>query len=211
MNLHNVSMDISAVRKSQYPQANIPEIALAGRSNVGKSSLINKLLNRKSFARTSQSPGKTATINFYTIDKKINLVDLPGYGYAKVSTDEKKRWAVMIEEYLSDREQLVAVILLVDLRHKPTKDDIIMLNWIRENGFIPIIVATKHDKLKPSQVSGNIKDVRESLELKDDDLFIPFSAVSGIGRDELLDIIKECCEDAEGTEGNEGCHTTGEL
>ena len=202
MNIHNVSMDLSAVRKDQYPLENIPEIALAGRSNVGKSSLINMLLSRKSFARVSQTPGKTATINFYNIDGKINIVDLPGYGFAKVSKEEQKRWAAMIEEYLANREQLVAVIQLIDMRHKPTKDDVAMLEWIRGNGFSPIIVATKYDKLKPSQVAGNIEVIKEVLEIKEGDSFIPFSSVTGVGRDELLGIVKECCEDAEGTEGN---------
>ncbi len=211
MNIHNVSMNVSAVNKNQYPKTNIPEIALAGRSNVGKSSLINKLLNRKNFARVSQNPGKTASINFYNIDDKIHIVDLPGYGYAKVSMQEKKRWAAMIDEYLSVREQLVAIALLVDIRHKPTVDDITMLDWIRANGLKPIIVATKYDKLKPSQIEGNIELIKKTLDLKDDDAFIPFSSVTNVGREELLGIIKECCENAEGAERDEGHSAKREL
>ncbi len=200
MNINNVSMDISAVSKKQYPNTRMPEFALAGRSNVGKSSLINKVLNRKNFARVSQTPGKTATINFYNIDDKIHLVDLPGYGYAKVSDKERLKWANMIEEYLSEREQLVAVILLVDLRHKPTNDDITMMKWVKDSGFSPIVIGTKYDKLKPSRRDEHISLVKETLELTDEDVFIPFSAVTGFGRDDILEILEEACDYAESTQ-----------
>jgi GTP-binding protein len=199
VNINNVSMDISAVSEKQYPKTDMPEFALAGRSNVGKSSLINKVLNRKNFARVSQTPGKTATINFYNIDGKIHLVDLPGYGYAKVSEKERLKWANMIEEYLARREQLAAVILLVDLRHKPTNDDVTMINWIKDNGFSPIVIGTKYDKLKPSMRDGHIALVKETLELTDEDVFIPFSAVTGFGRDAIIEILEEACEYAEST------------
>ena len=188
MNLNNAKMLISAVRPSQYPDNNLSDIAFAGRSNVGKSSLINKLLNRKNFARVSSSPGKTATINFYEIDEVFNLVDLPGYGFAKVSKQEKAKWGSMIEEYLHSRENLVQVILLVDIRHKPTQDDMTMLNWIVESGFDPIVVATKKDKLKPSQRDAAIKLIKDTLRI---DEVLPFSSEKGDGKDELWDIINE--------------------
>ncbi|MDD4690470.1 MAG: ribosome biogenesis GTP-binding protein YihA/YsxC [Eubacteriales bacterium] len=199
MNLNNVTMDLSAVSKKQYPDTSMPEFAMAGRSNVGKSSLINRVLNRRKFARVSQTPGKTATINFYNIDDKIHLVDLPGYGYAKVSDKERLKWANMIDEYLSEREQLVAVILLVDLRHKPTDDDVTMMNWIKGNGFSPIVIGTKYDKLKPSQREASLELVRATLGLTDADVFIPFSAVTGYGRDEIIEILEEACDYAEST------------
>ncbi len=200
MNLNNVTMDLSAVSKKQYPDTTMPEFALAGRSNVGKSSLINKVLNRRNFARVSQTPGKTATINFYNIDDKIHLVDLPGYGYAKVSDKERLKWANMIEEYLAERDQLVAVILLVDLRHKPTQDDMTMINWVRDNGFSPIVIGTKYDKLKPSQREACLELVKSTLGLTEEDVFIPFSAVTGYGRDDILEILEEACEYAESTQ-----------
>lgn len=186
MNLNNVKMLVSAVRKAQYPKNNIPDIAFAGRSNVGKSSLINKLMNRKSLARVSSNPGKTATINFFEVDEIFNLVDLPGYGFAKVSKAEKEKWGKMIEEYLFSREELVQVVLLVDMRHKPTKDDLLMLEWIRESGFDPLIVATKHDKVRPSVREEALKLVKETLGT---DNVIPFSSETGFGRDEVWNAI----------------------
>lgn len=138
MNIHNVSLAVSAVRKDQYPSGGLPEFAFAGRSNVGKSSLINKILNRKSMARVSSTPGKTATINFYNVDDTIHLVDLPGYGYAVRSQSEIAKWGVMIEDYLKNRKELLQTILLVDIRHKPTNDDLLMLDWIRQLSLIHI-------------------------------------------------------------------------
>lgn len=191
MNINNVSLTISAVRKNQYPQNSFPEIAFAGRSNVGKSSLINKMLNRKSLARVSSKPGKTATINFYNIDDKLNLVDLPGYGFARVSPAEKKKWAVMIDEYLNTRDKLKQVILLVDSRHKPTEDDKTMLNFIRHVCDRAVIVATKFDKLKKSEQETSIRTIIAELSLSGDDVIIPFSTVDGLGVEELWCFINE--------------------
>ena len=185
MNLNNVSLTISAVSKAQYPKSNIPEIAFAGRSNVGKSSLINKLLNRNSLARVSSNPGKTATINFYNIDDTLNIVDLPGYGFARVSPAEKKKWAQMIDEYLNTRESLKQVILLVDSRHKPTQDDMIMLNFIRHVCDRAVVVATKFDKLKKSEQEASLHQIITTLSLSGDDVIIPFSTVTGVGKDEF--------------------------
>ena len=152
MNLHNARFEISAVSPAQYPKGDIKEIAFAGRSNVGKSSMINKILNRKNLARTSSKPGKTATINFYNIDDALYFVDLPGYGYAARSKSETKNWGKMMEEYLATRPQLLTTILLVDSRHKPTDDDKMMLDWIRHYYENIIVVATKVDKLKKSEI-----------------------------------------------------------
>lgn len=183
----------TAVKPSQYPDTLIPEIALVGRSNVGKSSLINCLTNRTKLARTSSTPGKTATINFYDIAGRYRLVDLPGYGYAQVSKTEQERWAKMIETYLSDRFNLVQVIQLVDARHKPTKDDITMLNWIRSFGYSPVVVATKLDKLKKSQIEGNLTTIYQMLELDDDSILLPFSAEKRIGREDVLELLEITC------------------
>lgn len=182
MNINNLKLLVSAVSKKQYPLGDKPEIALAGRSNVGKSSLINKMLKRKALARVSSSPGKTATINFYDVDGVFNLVDLPGYGFAKTSKQERMRWGKMIEEYLNTRQQLVQVILLVDFRHKPTNDDVTMYNWIVENGYSPIVVATKYDKVKASKRDESIKLIKDTLGI---DEFCMFSSESGFGRDDL--------------------------
>jgi GTP-binding protein len=185
MNLHNVELLISAVNMNQYPKTDVCEIAFAGRSNVGKSSLINKLLNRKSLARVSQKPGKTATINFYNIDNTMNFVDLPGYGYAIVSKEEKKRWAKMIETYLSKREQLNQVILLVDSRHKPTEDDVTMINFIRNYCDRAVVIATKCDKISKGQWLKHIKQVREGLKADKSQQILAFSAETGQGLEEL--------------------------
>ncbi len=187
INLNNVKLVVSAVSKAQYPVGNLPEIALAGRSNVGKSSLINSLLNRKSFARVSGTPGKTATINFYNVDDKLYLVDLPGYGYAQVSATEKQKWAKMINEYLESREQLTQVISLVDSRHKPTKDDVTMYDWIIQSGYSGSIVATKADKLKATERKENPRRILEALEA--DELLL-YSAKTHEGRDELWEKIE---------------------
>ncbi len=191
MNFLNASFFTTAVNPSQYPSDGIPEIALAGRSNVGKSSLINCIINRKNLARTSSSPGKTATINFYDIDGKVRIVDLPGYGYAKVSKGEKERWAKMIETYLSSRENLVQVIQLVDARHEPTKDDITMLDWIRSFGFYPIVVATKIDKIAKTKLDGNLEVIYNSLNLDDNSILLPFSAEKKLFKEDMQEIIKE--------------------
>lgn len=190
MNIHSVNLTVSAVSQRQYPQSDLPEIAFVGRSNVGKSSLINKLLNRKSLARVSQTPGKTVTINFYNIDDEVHLVDLPGYGYAVRSQNEIKKWGDMIENYLRDRENLIKTILLVDSRHAPTKDDCTMLEWIKaydDSGVI--VVATKTDKLKKSQIEDNLNLIWDKLELDENDVLVPFSTKGEEGRATLWDII----------------------
>lgn len=189
MDFINCEMLVAAVRYEQYPPENLPEIALAGRSNVGKSSLVNTLVNRKNLARTSSTPGKTATINFYEVEKKYRFVDLPGYGYAKVSKEEKKKWGGMIENYLSKRKNLKGVFLLVDARHKPSQDDKMMFDWIKNFGYEPIVVATKLDKLKKSEIEKNLTQIYEFLELDYDSVLIPFSAEKRTGRDEVLEAV----------------------
>lgn len=189
MNIHNVSLTVSAVKPEQYPNTSFPDLAFAGRSNVGKSSFINKVLSRKSLARTSSKPGKTATINFYNIDNCLNFVDLPGYGYARVSKEEKKKWGQMIETYLNTRETLSQVILLVDSRHEPTKDDEVMLNFIRAVCDQVVIVASKIDKLKASERNEAILRIIRTLKLGGDDIIIPFSAVTGEGADMFWDYV----------------------
>ena len=166
------------------------EFAFAGRSNVGKSSLINKLLNRKSLARVSGTPGKTATINFYNIDDTIFLVDLPGYGYAQRSKEEKAKWGKMMEDYLSNREPLVQTILLVDSRHKPTQDDIQMAEWIRHYHDRVIVIATKMDKLKKREIEGNLELIWETLSLGEDDILVPFSTQNDEGKITVWDMIE---------------------
>ena len=183
----------TAVNPEQYPDTFVPEIAFVGRSNVGKSSLINCITNRSKLARTSSSPGKTATINFYEIAGKYRLVDLPGYGYAKVSKSEQERWAKMIDTYLSNRYNLIQVVQLVDARHKPTRDDITMIEWIRSFGYKPVIIATKLDKLKKSQIEGNLTDIYNTLALDDDSILFPFSSETREGKDEVLDFIEDIC------------------
>ncbi len=185
VNMHNASLTISAVSPRQYPPAAVPEVAMAGRSNVGKSSCINKLLNRKSLARTSATPGKTATINFYNIDEKLFLVDLPGYGYAKVSRAEQEKWAVMINTYLETRPQLTGVLLLVDARHKPTAQDKAMFDWIRHRFGHVSVVATKCDKLAKTKVEEHLKLVSETLGMTEADTLFPFSSENGMGKENV--------------------------
>lgn len=189
MNLHNADIEISAVDAVQYPKTDVPEFAFAGRSNVGKSSLINKLLNRKSLARVSGTPGKTATINFYNIDDTIFLVDLPGYGYANRSKTEIKKWGKMIDTYLNTRQQIYQVFLLVDSRHKPTADDIQMLTWIRAYQESVVVIATKTDKLSKRQLEENLEMIYEALSLTEDDLLVPFSTKDDEGKFTVWDII----------------------
>ena len=175
---------------SRFPEIEETEIAFAGRSNVGKSSLINSLLNRKNLARTSSSPGKTVTINFYLINNEFYLVDLPGYGYAKASETERAKWGKMIEKYLKTRENLKLIVLLIDIRHAPTKDDIMMYDFIVASGFQPVIVATKLDKIKRSQRDKQLKLIRETLKAPKDTVIIPHSALDKSGRDEILDYLE---------------------
>lgn len=189
MEFVDIKLLTTAVKYEQYPPCDLPEIALVGRSNVGKSSLINCLANRKNLARTSSTPGKTATINFYEIGGKFRIVDLPGYGYAKVSRQEKEKWAGMIENYLAKRENLVQVIQLVDARHKPTADDKTMFEWICSYNYEPFVVATKLDKLKKSQIEANLTAIYEELNLNEDSVLIPFSSENREGRAEVLELI----------------------
>ncbi len=176
---------------STLPKNNKLEIAFAGKSNVGKSSLINGLLNRKSLARTSGTPGKTQTINFYNINDAFYFVDLPGYGYAKVSMKEREKWGKMIERYLNNSEKLILVFLLVDIRHEPSENDKMMYDWIIQSGFSPVVIATKLDKIKRSQIQKNVSIIKKTLGMDKDDLVFPFSAVSKQGRDEIWNFIEE--------------------
>ena len=180
---------------SVLPDNELCEVAFAGKSNVGKSSLINGLLNRKSLARTSSSPGKTQTINFYNVNKELYFVDLPGYGYAKVSQEIRAKWGKMIEKYLHTSKQLRVVFLLIDIRHAPGENDKIMYDWIVANGYEPVIIATKLDKIKRSQKDKNIKIIKEKLQLSGNAKIIPFSAVSKQGRDEIWDFIQRSIAD----------------
>ncbi len=175
---------------SSFPKNNFPEIAFAGKSNVGKSSLINALMNRKALARTSSSPGKTQTVNFYRVNGNLYYVDLPGYGYAKVSEEIKAKWGKMIERYLHTSEQLKAVFLLIDIRHEPSANDKLMYFWVREQGFKPIIIATKLDKINRSQVPKHIKMLKESLNLEKDTKVFPFSALNKQGKEEIIEEIE---------------------
>ncbi len=191
MKIKNVSLDIVCGVTSTLPQTGRLEVAFAGKSNVGKSSLINGLMNRKALARTSSEPGKTQTINFYNVNDAMYLVDLPGYGFARVSKEESARWGRMIEKYLHTSQDLKAVFLLVDIRHAPGANDKMMYQWIVDSGFKPIIIATKLDKIKRSQVQKQLKLIRTTLEVLPDTLMIPFSAQTKQGRDEIWEVIDE--------------------
>lgn len=190
MVIKNVNLETVCGITSKLPDNTMPEIAFAGKSNVGKSSLINALMNRKSLARTSAKPGKTQTINFYNINEEMYLVDLPGYGYAKVSEQEKAQWGKLIERYLHGSKQLKAVFLLIDIRHDPSANDRMMYDWIVSQGFNPIIIATKLDKLKRSQVQKQVKAVKTGLNLVPGTVVIPFSAETKQGRDEIWKLVE---------------------
>lgn len=191
MVIKNVNLETVCGITSKIPQNTLPEIAFAGKSNVGKSSLINALMNRKSYARTSATPGKTQTINFYNINEEFYLVDLPGYGYAKVSEQEKQKWGQMVERYLHGSKQLRAVFLLIDIRHDPSANDKMMYDWIVSWGYQPIIIATKLDKIKRSQKDKQIKAVRQGLGLTPGTVVIPFSSVTKQGRDEIWELAEK--------------------
>ena len=186
MNLHNAEFIRSVANLNDCPKDRLPQIAFAGRSNVGKSSVINKLLLRKNFARVGEAPGKTTHINYFLIDKAMYLVDLPGYGYAKVPKHEKERWAKLIESYFADPDLITLGVLIVDSRHKPTANDITMANWFQQSGRPYVVVANKLDKLKKSEIEPNLQTIRHVLNLEEDVQVIPFSAEKGIGRDDLL-------------------------
>lgn len=190
MVIKKVNLDIVIGVTSAIPDTQYPEVAFAGKSNVGKSSLINSLMNRKSYARTSSQPGKTQTINFYNINDCMYLVDLPGYGYANASPAVKAKWGKMIEKYLRKSANLKQVFLLVDIRHDPSENDKMMYDCIVDNGFRPVIIATKLDKLKRSQVAKHVKAVRMGLGLREDDILIPFSSETKQGLDELWETVE---------------------
>ena len=185
MVIKNVSLETVCGITSKLPENVHMEFAFAGKSNVGKSSLINGLMNRKSLARTSASPGKTQTINYYNINDQMYFVDLPGYGYTKVNVQEKEKWGVMTENYLYTSRQLRAVFLLIDIRHEPSKNDKMMYDWILSYGFRPVIVATKADKIKPGQLAKHLKMVSDGLGCKENTTIIPWSAMTKQGREEI--------------------------
>ena len=189
MIVKNAELETVCGITSKLPENGQIEVAFAGKSNVGKSSMINALLNRKSLARPSAQPGKTQTINFYNVNDAMYLVDLPGYGYAKTSASEKEKWGKMIENYLHTSKKLQAVFLLIDIRHDPSANDKMMYDWMVYQGFTPIIIATKLDKIKRSQIQKNVKAIREGLKVKPGTVIIPFSSETKQGRDELWEVI----------------------
>ena len=189
INLQKAEFILSAVAPKFFLRDGLPQVAFSGRSNVGKSSVINRLLNRKNFARVGAAPGKTTQINYFKIDNAFYLVDLPGYGYAKVSKAERDRWGKLMESYFADPELMTLGVMIVDSRHKPTADDCTMAQWYREAGCPFVVVANKLDKLKKSQVELNLQVIRETLELGEGDVVIPFSAEKGTGRQELVSAI----------------------
>ena len=193
MVIRSINLETVCGVTSTLPVNDKPEVAFAGKSNVGKSSLINALVNRKAYARTSATPGKTQTINFYNINDGLYLVDLPGYGYARVSEKEKEQWGKMIERYLHGSEQLRAVFLLIDIRHEPSANDRLMYKWVVEQGYQPDIIATKLDKIKRSQVQKHVKMLKEGLSLIPGTKVIPFSSTTKQGRDEIWELIEREC------------------
>ena len=193
-NVQKAEVILSAASPKDFRRDALPQVAFAGRSNVGKSSVINRLLNRKNFARVGAAPGKTTQINYFKIDNAFYLVDLPGYGYARVSKGERDRWGRLMEGYFADPELMTLGVMIVDARHKPTADDCTMAQWYRGAGCPFLVVANKLDKLKKSEVEGNLQRIRETLELGEEDMVIPFSAEKGTGRDELLRAILSSVE-----------------
>ncbi len=204
MVIKNVCLETVCGITSRLPENQHPEVAFAGKSNVGKSSLINALMNRKALARTSAQPGKTQTINFYNVNDEIYFVDLPGYGYAKTSEETKVKWGKMIENYLHKAKQLRAVFLLIDIRHEPSGNDRIMYDWILQQGYDPIIIATKLDKINRSQVQKQIKLIKETLKAKKDTVVIPFSSETKQGREEIYRILDTFLEDGRALGQEEG-------
>ena len=195
LNFGKAAFSRSAGAPKDFLKDGLPQFAFAGRSNVGKSSVINRLLNRKNLAYVGASPGKTTQINYFLVHDRAYLVDLPGYGYAKVSQAEKERWAKLMETYFQEgADAITAGVLIVDIRHKPTENDKVMHSWFRESGCPEIIVANKLDKLKKSQVEPALALIRETLELTDEDILIPFSAEKGMGKDELIGLLNKACE-----------------
>jgi GTP-binding protein len=191
MNLHNAEFVKSAARPSDFISDGLPQFVFSGKSNVGKSSVINKLLNRKNFARVGASPGKTIHVNYFLIDKKAYFVDLPGYGYAKVSKDERMRWSRLMESYFANPDTMTLGVMIVDSRHKPTADDVTMAHWFKESGRPFVVVANKTDKVAPSRVQENLDLIAQTLSLPESVRVVPFSAEKGTGREQLLAVINE--------------------
>ena len=191
MNLHNAEFVKSAARPSDFISDGLPQFVFSGKSNVGKSSVINKLLNRKNFARVGASPGKTIHVNYFLIDKKAYFVDLPGYGYAKVSKDERMRWSRLMETYFANPDTMTLGVMIVDSRHKPTADDVTMAHWFKESGRPFVVVANKTDKVAPSRVQENLDLIAQTLSLPESVRVVPFSAEKGTGREQLLAVINE--------------------
>ena len=191
MKIIKSELDAIAVEPNQYPKDPLPEIAFAGRSNVGKSSFINSMINRRNLARTSGKPGKTRTINFYIINDNFRFVDLPGYGYAQVSKAEKEKWGIIIEKFLVNRKDLKEVVLIVDIRHEPTAQDVMMYKWIKSFGHRGIVIATKADKISKGNYQRQIKTIKNKLEIENTDLIIPYSSEKNINKDEVWKIFEE--------------------
>lgn len=191
MKINKSDLHAIAVKKSQYPQDDLPEIAFAGRSNVGKSSFINSMINRVNLARTSSKPGKTRTINFYIINEEFRFVDLPGYGYAQVSKSERNKWKEIIESYLVDRENLREIVLIVDIRHEPTNQDLMMYDWILSFGFRGLVIATKADKISRGKYQKHISVIKKKLNIKDSKLIIPYSSKDKENKDRAWELIEE--------------------
>ena len=193
MIIKSVNLETVCGVTSKLPQNTLPEVAFAGKSNVGKSSLINAVMNRKSYARTSQSPGKTQTINYYNINNELYLVDLPGYGYAKAGKELVADWGKLIEDYLYQSKVLKSVFLLIDIRHEPSENDKLMYSWVRSRGYDPVIIATKAHKIKRSQLKKQTDMIRKALDMPEDSLLFVFSALNKQGRDEIVDYIEKLC------------------
>lgn len=191
INPNNIDLIISAVQEAQYPDTGLSEVALSGRSNVGKSSFINSMIGRKNMARTSQQPGKTQTLNFFNIDDQLIFVDVPGYGYAKVSKSQREKFGKMIEEYLTKRESLKLVIQLVDLRHNPTEDDILMYNYLKHFDIPTLVICTKEDKIAKGKIQKHIKNIKEKLDLDPDDTIISYSSIQNTKQQQIWDLIAD--------------------
>lgn len=189
INPNNIELIISAVQEAQYPETNLSEVALSGRSNVGKSTFINSMIGRKNMARTSQQPGKTQTLNFFNIDEQLIFVDVPGYGYAKVSKAQREKFGKMIEEYLTQRENLRLVIQLVDLRHNPTEDDVLMYNYLKHFDIPTLVICTKEDKIAKGKVQKHLKIIKDKLELEPEDSIISYSSIKNNKQQQIWDLI----------------------
>lgn len=189
INPNNIELIISAVQEAQYPEKNLSEVALSGRSNVGKSTFINSMIGRKNMARTSQQPGKTQTLNFFNIDEQLIFVDVPGYGYAKVSKAQREKFGKMIEEYLTQRENLRLVIQLVDLRHNPTEDDVLMYNYLKHFDIPTLVICTKEDKIAKGKVQKHLKNIKDKLELEPEDSIISYSSIKNNKQQQIWDLI----------------------